>query len=114
MRVSCALLRQHLRELMTTDEPHATMDDFYLLLTVMLCNLSRVRGSNLNREWFQNRANDLVALFPTVSGPPPVPLYCEAQADAIPTLASSGPTPGRHSAAPYSRTTLKCVPLYGS
>ncbi|KAG0427961.1 hypothetical protein HPB47_025025 [Ixodes persulcatus] len=74
------------------DAPRPTMDDFYLLLSVMLCNLPRVQGSNLSRHafafparktWFQNRTNDLVSLFPAVSAPPRVPLYQADQADAI-------------------------------
>ncbi|KAL1415047.1 hypothetical protein MTO96_006995 [Rhipicephalus appendiculatus] len=91
VQVNSAFVRQHLCELMTTAEPDATMDDFYLLLSVMLCNLPRARGSNLGRGWFQSRVNDLLTLFPAVSGPPPVPLYGEAQADAISTFGEQWP-----------------------
>ncbi|KAM7297591.1 hypothetical protein ISCGN_022742 [Ixodes scapularis] len=45
-------LRRKLRSLRPSGgEPDSspTMDDFYLLLGVMLCNLPRVRGSNLSR-----------------------------------------------------------------
>ncbi|CAN8002241.1 unnamed protein product, partial [Ixodes hexagonus] len=84
--VSPEYLRRKLRSLRPSGgEPDSrpTMDDFYLLLSVMLCNLPRVRGSNLSREWFQNRVNDLVQLFPEVSAPPRVPMYRADQADAI-------------------------------
>ncbi|XP_064480051.1 uncharacterized protein LOC135393574 [Ornithodoros turicata] len=67
------------------------MDDFYLLFTVMLCNLPRVKGSNLNRDWFQNRANDLVDVFKNCSKPPKVPLYDVAQADAIARFGEAWP-----------------------
>ncbi|CAN8029779.1 unnamed protein product [Ixodes persulcatus] len=79
-------LRRKLRSLRPSGgelDSSPTMDDFYLLLGVMLCNLPRVRGSNLSRDWFQNRVNDLVQLFPAVSAPPRVPLYQDDQADAI-------------------------------
>ncbi|KAH7976604.1 hypothetical protein HPB52_016958 [Rhipicephalus sanguineus] len=37
----------------------------------------------MNRGWFRNRVNDLVMLFPDISEELTVPLYDEAQADAI-------------------------------
>ncbi|KAH8036887.1 hypothetical protein HPB51_006156 [Rhipicephalus microplus] len=83
VRVSGAFVRRQLRALRADSEPRATMDDLYVLLGVLLCNLPRARGSNQNRDWFQNRVNDLVRLFPGVSEPPPVPLYGEEQADAV-------------------------------
>ncbi|KAH8036886.1 hypothetical protein HPB51_006155 [Rhipicephalus microplus] len=83
VHVSGVFVRRELRSLCADSVPAATMDDFYVLLSVLLCNLPRVRGSNLNRDWFENRVNDLVELFPGVSEPPPVPLYGEEQADAI-------------------------------
>lgn len=91
VHVSGAFVRRQLRALRADSEPAATMDDFYVLLSVLLCNLPRVRGSNLNRDWFQNRVNDLVELFPGVSEPPPVPLYGEEQADAISNFGEQWP-----------------------
>ncbi|KAL3197391.1 hypothetical protein MRX96_014711 [Rhipicephalus microplus] len=70
VHVSGVFVRRELRSLCADSEPAATMDDFYVLLGVLLCNLPRARGSNLNRDWFQNRINDLVELFPGVSEPP--------------------------------------------
>ncbi|KAH8037034.1 hypothetical protein HPB51_008458 [Rhipicephalus microplus] len=84
VRVSGAFVRRQLRALGADSEPRATMDDLYVLLGVLLCNMPRARGSNQNRDWFQYRINDLVQLFPGVSEPPPVPLYGEEQADAGP------------------------------
>ncbi|KAL3197390.1 hypothetical protein MRX96_014710 [Rhipicephalus microplus] len=83
VHVSGAFVRRQLRALHADSEPRATMDDLYVLLGVLLCNLPRARGSNQNRDWFQNRINDLVRLFPGVSEPPLVPLYGEEQADAV-------------------------------
>ncbi|KAH6942323.1 hypothetical protein HPB50_003909 [Hyalomma asiaticum] len=83
VHVSGAFVRRQLRALHADTEPAATMDDFYVLLSVLLCNLPRARGSNLKPDWFQNRINDLVEMFPGVSGPPAVPLYGEEQADAV-------------------------------
>ncbi|KAL3197401.1 hypothetical protein MRX96_014720 [Rhipicephalus microplus] len=83
VHVNGEFVRRQLRALCADSEPAATMDDLYVLLSVLLCNLPRARGSNLNHDWFQNRINDLVELFPGVSEPPPVPLYGEEQADAV-------------------------------
>ncbi|KAL1484626.1 hypothetical protein MTO96_032491, partial [Rhipicephalus appendiculatus] len=69
---------QQLPDQTTDSEPAATMDDFYVLLGIMLCNLSCPR--NMNPDWFQNCTNDLVGLFPDVSEQLPVPLYDEAKA----------------------------------
>ncbi|KAH8021070.1 hypothetical protein HPB51_012354 [Rhipicephalus microplus] len=68
---------------MTEPEPTATMDDVYVLFCVLLCNLHSKAGTIFNRDWFENRVNDLVRLFPGVSVPPAVPLYSESQADAV-------------------------------
>ncbi|KAH6923569.1 hypothetical protein HPB50_002391 [Hyalomma asiaticum] len=82
-RRSPAAVQEDLRQVVSDQEPPATMDDFYLLLGVMLCNLARPRGSNPNADWFRNRVSDLVAMFPGVSEPPPIPLYGQEEADAI-------------------------------
>ncbi|KAL1483132.1 hypothetical protein MTO96_002202 [Rhipicephalus appendiculatus] len=110
VHVSGAFVRRQLRALNADSEPAATMDDFYVLLGVLLCNLPRARGSNLNRDWFQNRVNDLVELFPGSLGAP-LPCRCTARSrrTPFPTSASSGPTPGRHSATHCSGATSKCV-----
>ncbi|KAH7956164.1 hypothetical protein HPB52_006596 [Rhipicephalus sanguineus] len=81
--VSSAEVRQQLNHLMTDSEPSATIDDFYVLLGVLLCNLSCPRGYGTNRGWFRTRADDLIELFPHVSYEVPVRLYDDAQADAI-------------------------------
>lgn len=91
VHVSGAFVRRQLRALGADSSPAATMDDFYVLLSVLLCNLPRARGSNLNSDWFQNRVNDLVALFPAVSEPPPVPLYGAEQADAVSSFGEQWP-----------------------
>ncbi|XP_070379991.1 uncharacterized protein [Dermacentor albipictus] len=90
VHVSGAFVRRQLRAL-RADPPPATMDDFHVLLSVLLCNLPRARGSNLNRDWFQHRIDDLVALFPAVSEPPPVPLYGAEQADAVSSFGEQWP-----------------------
>ncbi|KAL1467413.1 hypothetical protein MTO96_042200 [Rhipicephalus appendiculatus] len=76
-------VRQQMPGLVTDSETTATMDDFYVLLGMLLSNLSRPPSSNMNRAWFQNRAKDLIALFPAVSGQLPMPLYGEEQAATI-------------------------------
>nr|XP_037286250.1 uncharacterized protein LOC119179286 [Rhipicephalus microplus] len=103
VHVSGVFVRRELRSLFADSEPTATMDDFYVLLSVLLCNLPRARGSNLNRDWFQNRINDLVELFPGVSEPPPVPLYGAEQADAISNFSEKW----RHTRAALCRALLR-------
>ncbi|XP_077526914.1 uncharacterized protein LOC144138487 [Haemaphysalis longicornis] len=83
VHVSGAFVRRQLRALGVEGQPPATRDDFYLLLSVMLCNLPRARGSNLNRDWFEHRVADLLEFFPGVSAPPKIPLYGQEQAEAI-------------------------------
>lgn len=83
VKMSTVEMRQHLHVLTTDSEPSATTDDFYGVLGILLSNLSCRRGSDVNRGWFQNRVNDLVMLFPDISEELTVPLYDEAQADAI-------------------------------
>ncbi|KAL1472051.1 hypothetical protein MTO96_039575, partial [Rhipicephalus appendiculatus] len=48
-------------------------------------------GSDVNRGWYQTRANDLVELFPDVSGELSLRLYDEALADAICAFAEQWP-----------------------
>ncbi|KAH7964599.1 hypothetical protein HPB51_027167 [Rhipicephalus microplus] len=91
LKLSKGELRQRLRDLMTDWYPPATMDDFYVLLGILLCNLSCRRGSDVNRGWYQTRAKDLVGLFPNVSGEVSVRLYDEAKADAICAFAERWP-----------------------
>ncbi|KAK8788386.1 hypothetical protein V5799_021837, partial [Amblyomma americanum] len=79
------------------------MDDFYLLLSLMLCNLPRGWGSKLGTDWFQNHVNDLLEFFPNVSEPPRVPLYSEKQADAISRFGEQWP----HTRAALCSTLLK-------
>ncbi|KAL3197794.1 hypothetical protein MRX96_044724 [Rhipicephalus microplus] len=76
---------------MTGPEPPATMDDVYVLFGVLLCNLHSEAGTIFNRDWFQNRVNDLVQLFPGVSVPPTVPLYSKSQADALSAFGKQWP-----------------------
>ncbi|KAL1482924.1 hypothetical protein MTO96_033473 [Rhipicephalus appendiculatus] len=92
---------QQLPDQTTDSEPAATMDDFYVLLGIMLCNLSCPR--NMNPDWFQNCMNDLVGLFPDVSEQLPVPLYDEAKADAISAFGEQCP----QTRAAICRTILK-------
>ncbi|XP_077489278.1 uncharacterized protein LOC144100119 [Amblyomma americanum] len=103
VHVSSAFVRRQLRSLGADGPPEATMDDFYLLLSLMLCNLPRARGSRLCTDWFQNRVNDLVELFPGVSEPPRVPLYGEEQTDAISRFGEQWP----HTRAALCRALLK-------
>ncbi|XP_075744091.1 uncharacterized protein LOC142802895 [Rhipicephalus microplus] len=91
LKLSKGELRQRLRDLMTDWYLPATMDDFYVLLGILLCNLSCRRGSDVNRGWYQTRAKDLVGLFPNVSGEVSVRLYDEAKADAICAFAERWP-----------------------
>ncbi|KAH7984972.1 hypothetical protein HPB51_026890 [Rhipicephalus microplus] len=49
---------------MTDPEPTSTMDDVYVLFGVLLCNLHSEAGTIFNRDWFQNRVNEFVQLFP--------------------------------------------------
>ncbi|KAL1483135.1 hypothetical protein MTO96_002205 [Rhipicephalus appendiculatus] len=103
VHVSGAFVRRQLRALSADSEPAATMDDFYVLLSVMLCNLPRARGSNLNRDWFQNRVNDLVELFHGVSEPPSrAAVRRGAGGRRLQLRRAGGPTPGRPSATPCS------------
>lgn len=83
VELSGAELRQRLSDLMIDWYPAVTMDDFYVLLGIQLCNLFCRRGSDVNCSWYQTRAGDLVELFPDVTGQVSVRLYDEAQADAI-------------------------------
>ncbi|XP_077489147.1 uncharacterized protein LOC144099833 [Amblyomma americanum] len=103
VHVSSAFVRRQLRSLGADGAPEATMDDFYLLLSLMLCNLPRGRGSKLGTDWFQNRVNDLLEFFPNVSEPPRVPLYSEEQADAISRFGEQWP----HTRAALCSTLLK-------
>ncbi|KAL1436517.1 hypothetical protein MTO96_049616 [Rhipicephalus appendiculatus] len=96
VKIDGKVVRRHLRHLMTGSEPDATMDDFYVLFGVLLCNVNSEKGTNFNQQWFQNRVNDLVALFPDVSEPPPVPLYSESQAEALSALGQQWPNTAAH------------------
>ncbi|KAL3204254.1 hypothetical protein MRX96_053058 [Rhipicephalus microplus] len=69
-RVSGAPVRRQLRALSDDSEPRATMDDFYVLLGVLLRNLACVPGHPLGHYWFLKRVAELLKLFPGVSEPP--------------------------------------------
>ncbi|KAH7984955.1 hypothetical protein HPB52_024419 [Rhipicephalus sanguineus] len=84
---------RQLRNTLSVSGPAATMDDVYVLFGVLLCN---VNGTDFNQEWFQNRLNDLVALFPAVSEPPPILLYSESQADALAAFGEQWPYTAAH------------------
>ncbi|KAL1439434.1 hypothetical protein MTO96_010250 [Rhipicephalus appendiculatus] len=86
-----AVVRRQLRNVMSGSEPAATMHDVYVLFGVLLCNVKSKQGTSYNSDWFRNRVNDLVALFPGVSKPPPVPLYSESQAEALSALGKKWP-----------------------
>ncbi|KAH7984956.1 hypothetical protein HPB52_024420 [Rhipicephalus sanguineus] len=62
----------------------------------LLCNVNCKEGTNFNQEWFQNRVNDLVALFPAVSEPPPVPLYSESHSAALSAFGEQWPFTAAH------------------
>ncbi|XP_075744471.1 uncharacterized protein LOC142803244 [Rhipicephalus microplus] len=79
---------------MAGSERAATIDDEYVLFGVLLCNLNS--KTIFNQDWFRDRANDLVALFPEVSIPPPVPLYSESQADALAAFEKQWPHTTAH------------------
>ncbi|KAL3197797.1 hypothetical protein MRX96_044727 [Rhipicephalus microplus] len=89
---------------MTGPEPPATMDDVYVLFGVLLCNLHSEAGTIFNRDWFQNRINDLVQLFPGVSVPPAVPLYSESQAEALSAFGKQWP---------FTTTEILCTIIEG-
>ncbi|KAL3197793.1 hypothetical protein MRX96_044723 [Rhipicephalus microplus] len=89
---------------MTDPEPTSTMDDVYVLFGVLLCNLHSEAGTIFNRDWFQNRVNDLVLLFPGVSVPPAVPLYSESQADALSSFGKQWP---------FTTTEILCTIIEG-
>ncbi|KAH7964610.1 hypothetical protein HPB51_027153 [Rhipicephalus microplus] len=74
----------NLSNVMSGSEPVATMDDVFVLIGVMLCNVNSKEGTSY--DWFRNRVDDLVPLFPLVSEPPPVPLYSGPLAEALSTL----------------------------
>ncbi|KAH7976756.1 hypothetical protein HPB52_019036 [Rhipicephalus sanguineus] len=96
VHIDGAVVRRWLRHMMTGSEPTATMDDVYVLFGALLCNVNSKEGTNINQEWFQYRVNDLVALFPAVSEPPPVPLYSEAQAAALSAFEEQCPFTAAH------------------
>ncbi|KAL3215097.1 hypothetical protein MRX96_034241 [Rhipicephalus microplus] len=81
---------------MAGSERAATIDDEYVLFGVLLCNLNSKTRTIFNQDWFRDRANDLVALFPEVSIPPPVPLYSESQADALAAFGKQWPHTTAH------------------
>nr|XP_037290909.1 uncharacterized protein LOC119186373 [Rhipicephalus microplus] len=102
--VSGASVRRQLRALSDDSEPAATMDDFHVLLGVLLRNLACVPGHPLGHCWFLMRVVELLKLFPGVSEPPPVPLYSQAQADAVSNFGQRWP---------HTRAAL-CRALLGS
>ncbi|KAH7942682.1 hypothetical protein HPB51_028629 [Rhipicephalus microplus] len=103
-RVSGASVRRQLRALSDDSEPAATMDDFHVLLGVLLRNLACVPGHPLRHYWFLMRVTELLKLFTGVSEPPPVPLYSQAQADAVSNFGQRWP---------HTRAAL-CRALLGS
>ncbi|KAL3197792.1 hypothetical protein MRX96_044722 [Rhipicephalus microplus] len=88
----------------TGPEPPATMDDVYVLFGALLCNLHSEAGTIFNRDWFQNRVNDLVQLFPGVSVRQAVPLYSESQADALSAFGKQWP---------FTTTEILCIIIEG-
>ncbi|KAL3197389.1 hypothetical protein MRX96_014709 [Rhipicephalus microplus] len=93
---------KELRALSDDSEPRATMDDFYVLLGVLLRNLACVPGDPLGHYWFLMRVAELLKIFPGVSEAPPVPLYSQAQADAVSNFGQRWP----HTRAALCRTLL--------
>ncbi|KAL1416493.1 hypothetical protein MTO96_027958 [Rhipicephalus appendiculatus] len=91
MKFSSAELRQRLADPFSDVRPAATTDDFYVLLGILLCNLSLPRGFDVNDGWYETRVNDLVGLFPDVSGDVSPYFYEEEQADAISAFAEQWP-----------------------
>ncbi|KAL1416531.1 hypothetical protein MTO96_027894 [Rhipicephalus appendiculatus] len=86
VKIGNTVVAWNLQNVRTGSHSVATMHDVYVLFGVLLCNMNCKEGTIFDRDWFQGRVNDLVALFPAVSNPPPVPLYSESQADALSAL----------------------------
>ncbi|KAH7964609.1 hypothetical protein HPB51_027152 [Rhipicephalus microplus] len=101
VELSGAELRQRLSDLMIDWYPAVTMDDFYVLLGIQLCNLFCRRGSDVNCGWYQTRAGAWL----NSSRMSPVKFRCDCmmrrkQTPSAP-LQSGGFIPGPRSTALY-------------